>query len=367
MVFCENCFRDTEIISTIQNEGSIGDCPICRSRQVHLYDTEKQDSLSLLFDDLVSVYTPESVQEELVPDYAKTFLMDELRNNWNLFAGIGEKKEAEIVKSICSEQYDYNKDLFDKPVVIKELYDKQYLGEHSLLKQNTWSDFVDSLKSKNRYHTHLIDLKLLERYCSYVRKKYLKGTHFYRCRISSANGLPREEMSAPPVNDTTDGRANAKGIRCLYLGDSEDTTIYETRAGAYDYVTVGTFELNQDIVIVDFKGINQISPFLEGIDALEYAINKEHLNRINDEMSKIMRRSDSPLDYIPTQYITDFVKSITHKGEQEYAGIEYKSVMNPGGFNLAIFDPDVFSCISTKVYRIDSIDYEKREITTNKM
>ena len=43
---------------------------------------------------------------------------------------------------------------------------------------------------------------------------------------------------------------------------------------------------------------------------MEYAINKEHLNKINDEMGKIMRRSDSALDYVPTQYITDFVKSI---------------------------------------------------------
>ena len=156
--------------------------------------------------------------------------------------------------------------------------------------------------------------------------------------------------------------ANARGIRCLYLGDSPETTIYETRAGAYDYVTVGTFKLKKDIIVVDLKKINQISPFIEGLDCLEYAINKEHLNKINDEMGKIMRRSDSALDYVPTQYITDFVKSIIHDDVVEYAGIEYKSVMHSDGYNLALFDPDLCECVDTQIYRIDMIDYRKHAI-----
>ena len=93
-----------------------------------------------------------------------------------------------------------------------------------------------------------------------------------------------DKMGAPPIEYTTDGRANAKGIRCLYLGDSAETTIYETRAGAYDFVTVGKFKLKKDIIVVDLKRINQISPFIEELDCLEYAINKEHLNKINNEM-----------------------------------------------------------------------------------
>ena len=113
---------------------------------------------------------------------------------------------------------------------------------------------------------------------------------FYRCRISTEEGIPIEEMGAPPIDKTTDGRANARGIRCLYLGDAAETTIYEARAGAYDYVTVGKFRLKKDIIVVDLKKINQISPFLEGLDCLEYAINKEHLNKINDEMGKIIPR-----------------------------------------------------------------------------
>ena len=185
---------------------------------------------------------------------------------------------------------------------------------------------------------------------------------FYRCRISDKEGFTTDEMGAPPIELTTDGRANARGIRCLYLGDTKETTIYETRAGVFDYVTVGEFVLKEDIIVVDLKRINQISPFTEGLDCLEYAINREHLNKINDEMSKAMRRSDSTLDYVPTQYITDFIKNIMHMGKQEYAGIEYKSVMHNDGFNLALFDPEIAECVNTEVYRIDTIEYRKHEI-----
>ena len=68
------------------------------------------------------------------------------------------------------------------------------------------------------------------------------------------------------------------------------------------------------------------------------------------------------MDYVPTQYIADFVKSIVHNGENEYAGIEYNSVMHESGYNLAVFELDLFECIETTVYRIDTIDYKKHKV-----
>lgn len=84
-------------------------------------------------------------------------------------------------------------------------------------------------------------------------------------------------MSAPPIEKTIDGRVNSAGIRCLYLANSVNTTINEVRAGIFDYITIGTFELKEDIIVVDFRKINKISPFifaLNGLDLTEYALNK---------------------------------------------------------------------------------------------
>ena len=359
MIVCEKCFCDTEIISVIRNKEDIGNCPMCKSKNVHIYDTDKYEDLSIMFDELISIYTPITQLLNSYPKSDTRLLKSELIKNWNIFNRKSEADVYNIITEICKEKYEYNAELFDQPIGIQELYEQDYLAKHSLLTTNSWEDFVDALKTKNRFHTHYINLELLERFCSYIRKPYKAGEWFYRCRISTEEGIPMDKMGAPPIEYTTDGRANAKGIRCLYLGDSAETTIYETRAGAYDFVTVGKFKLKKDIIVVDLKRINQISPFIEELDCLEYAINKEHLNKINNEMGRIMRRSDSALDYIPTQYITDFVKSITHNEVAEYAGIEYKSVMHENGYNLAIFNPELFECIDTKIYKIDMIDYRK--------
>ena len=56
------------------------------------------------------------------------------------------------------------------------------------------------------------------------------------------------------------------------------------------------------------------------------------------------------------------LKSIIHDDVAEYAGIEYKSVMHSDGYNLALFDPDLFECVETEVYGIDTIDYRKHPI-----
>lgn len=359
MIFCERCFCDTEIIFAIRNKGEIGQCPLCNSKNVYIYDTEKYDELSIIFEDFIGIYTPDSQLPKAYPRAETYLLKSEMLNNWNIFNKKSESDVYNMLIAICKEKCEYNEQLFNQPVGIQELYDKKYLMEHSLLTTNSWEDFVNALKVKNRFHTHYMNLSLLERFCSYIRKPYKAGSIFYRCRISTKDGIPARDMGAPPIEKTKDGRANAMGIRCLYLGDTAETTIYEVRSGAYDYVTVGKFELMEDIIVVDLKKINQISPFIEGLDCLEYAINKEHLNKINNEMGKIMRRSDSMLDYVPTQYISDFIKGIVHDGIPEYAGIEYNSVMHSGGYNMAIFNPDLFKCIDADVYRIDTIDYRK--------
>jgi hypothetical protein len=328
-----------------------------------LYDTDKYSDLTALFEELISIYTPASLLPDAFPKSEIRLLKSELINNWNIFNKRSESEVYQIITAICKEKYNYNPLLFDGPVGIDKLFDSKYLSEHSLLKSFTWDDFVEALKTKNRFHTHYLDLGLLERLFSFIRKPYKAGHRFYRSRISTEDGLDPSEMGAPPTDKASDGRANARGIRCLYLGDSEETTIYEVRAGVFDYITVGEFVLKKDIIVVDFKKINQLSPFVYGLDCLEYAVNREHLDKINSEMGKIMRRSDSSLDYVPTQYITDFVKNILKSdGSPEYAGIEYKSVMHPEGYNLALFDPDLFECVGTKIYGIDTVDYRKHPL-----
>lgn len=365
MIFCEHCFKDKEIASIICSVAGLdeGECPVCHHRAPHLYDTNVQSELTPYFEELLNIYTPSAGLPDIYPKAETRSLIDELKDRWNIFAEIPRIKIYEILKSVCSETYSNIPELFDGMIGIPELYDSEYLRKHALLKNNDWDSFVREIKTKNRYHSKLINFDILEKYCSFIRKTYKAGDLFYRARISDRSGYPINEMSAPPAGKSSEGRANAKGITCLYVASDVDTTLHEVRAGVFDFVSVGTFRLKEDITVVNLRAITDISPFVEGLDYLDHAINKQYLEKVNTEMSKSLRRSDSTLDYVPTQYIVDFIKSIEHNDKQEYDGIEYNSTTNPGGYNLAIFNPELFECTEVNVYDIEKLQYTSTKVS----
>lgn len=172
-------------------------------------------------------------------------------------------------------------------------------------------------------------MDILQKYLTYLKVKYTKGTPFYRSWISGPQKISPERMGAPPAEKAVDSRVSANGIQCLYLGDSEDTTLYEVRAAKYDFVSVGKFILKENISVVDLTRIKDVSPFImPESDIEEFAVYLEELEKLDEAMGKPVRHSDSALDYVPTQYIADFIKNITINGQQMFQGIKYRSVMH---------------------------------------
>lgn len=362
MILCHKCFKDSEVVNAIKRLNRQGKCTVCGSSNVYIYDTDNDMELRDSFDELISIYTP---IESLPAGYPKAdlkLLTEELNNTWDIFNSLDKTQIYNLITGICKEKYAELPQLFDGLVGVTAHQDKTYLEEMSILRTNRWEDFVSDLKTKNRFHTNHINTKILEIFCSYRRKPYKKGEILFRGRISSEEGYTIEEMGAPPSEKATAGRANSLGVRCLYLANNLETTIHEVRAGAFDYITIGQFELQEDIIVVDLRSIDKISPFLPDLDCMQYATNKEVLRKINKEMAKPLRRNDSPLEYIPTQYISEFIKSIEYEGSAEYAGMEYDSTVSPDGYNLAIFTPDLFKCVSVETYRIEELNYRKKRL-----
>jgi hypothetical protein len=174
----------------------------------------------------------------------------------------------------------------------------------------------------------------------------------YRSRISDETGIRKEEMGPPPAKLATAGRANSAGISCLYLANDIVTTFHEIRARDLDYISVASFCANKDLKIVDLSNLDNISPFSQGsFDYEWFAINMSILKKISIEIAKPLRRQDSELDYLPAQYISDFVKSLG------FDGICYKSTLNSEGLNYAFFDHKKFRCVEVKLYHISSLFY----------
>lgn len=355
MICCENCFQDIEIKAIIARLGHKGHCEICHSENVSIYDANKHDILVPLFEELLAVYKPVNLLSTDYPPENLHLLKDELRDNWDLFA-VESNLVHRIVTRICAEQYAQNPELFNGPVGIGESMQQTYRAEHSLIKTGDWEGFVKAIKMESRFHTRHINIEVLQLFCSYAKRRYEAGAVFYRARLSDKNGFSPTDMGAPPWLKASAGRANPQGIPYLHVATDELTTLKEIRAGAHDYVTIATFMVNQPIDIVDLSIIDKLSAF-SGLDCTQHAINKVHLRQISREIARPLRRSDSSLDYLPTQYICDFIKSISDGEQFQYHGIKYQSTISPTGHNLAIFDSARLRCTSTAVVEIRDLQY----------
>lgn len=365
MIICSNCFRDSEIVSIINRTTRIGDCPICGAHKVKLYNSSAESTLNGFFDNLLAVYTP---IKDLPSDYPKEdtdTLGRILAKDWEIFSDIGENEIINIVRELSPTVVEDIPELFTSPVGILEKYNIEYLKEHSILRTQKWDDFVEVIKHKNRFHTNLINTKLLEQYCLHINKAIDDpNQRFYRGRISrTPRGFKKKEMGAPPANLATDGRANSAGISRLYLTYDKETTLHEIRAAEFDFISIATFKATEPIRVVDLKQIAAISPFAPDVDCTSLAINREHLQKINYEMGRTMRRNDSPLDYLPTQYICDFIMSIEDEnGNPVFDGIEYQSAMRASGANIAVFYPEKFKCTYCSTYEVTELTYHRKSI-----
>ena len=88
--------------------------------------------------------------------------------------------------------------------------------------------------------------------------------------------------------------------------------------------------------------------------AIRLAVNYKHLRAISNAISKPLRRYDSKLDYLPTQYICEYIKSLG------YDGIQYKSTIDKDGVNLAVFNQANFECLKRTKYEVLSVNYKTK-------
>ncbi len=353
MFCCNNCFTDVEIKAIINGNKQTGTCDFCGSKNVQLYELGKDQTVAELFNGLLDIYTPASYLPDDFPRGQTDLIKNIFCYNWNIF-NLRPDCIYRLITEICSERYKELPELFDSPVGIFQSQDHDYLEENSILKNYCWDNFVEGIKRRNRFHSDYINTDKLFVFLRCAVKSHRAGEVFYRSRIClDEKGYLRKEMGPPPDRKAMGGRVNPTGISMLYLSNSRDTTLYEIRAGVYDYVTVGRFRLQKDIKVINLADIERISPFIGidyGFDFMQYAMNIEHLKMIAQEIAKPLR-NDNSLDYLPTQYISDYIRS---KG---YDGIEYISTMCKNGTNLAVYDQSFFKCTGTTVYDVKSISY----------
>jgi hypothetical protein len=316
----------------------LGDCDFCGTKNTSIYPARE---LPDFFRAILSLY-------ELDTNSKRTLSMS-IEEDFGIIKDSVTEPEK-LLSSIFADELEEFSYLFNASVSLKN---KDFINIETSDIHNIWNDFKKEIKFKNRYHIqNTINLDKLRVFFNHegFYRIIKRGRIFYRSRLSDENGFSKDQMWNPPYDKATAGRANPKGISYLYLANDLDTALYETRAALFDYATIGEFKLKNDIKILNLRDPGDDPVFWSEIEEIEdFLIYIPFIKTLQKELSMPIRKKDKLLDYIPTQYISEYIKSLG------FDGVEYESSINNNGYNLAIFNPEKFDCIATKVYEIDTI------------
>lgn len=325
---CQKCFNDKYIQGLISNSSKVGICDICGESGQLIGQYEIID----FFDDLFQLFQKDSSSSKTISSL--------IQEEWNIFS---DERTAETIIA---------------QMLIKTGSSLLTTDSVSLLPTITTSDSIwDDIKNKvKKYSRFLVDASVFEdNYIQFDRIRVKKGQRFYRARITPKDikKMTPKKMECPPADKATPGRANPLGIPYLYLSKEVPTTFYEIRAGFLDKVGVGTFVLKKDLDIIDFDSNRSIVElyYNDSRTLAELITNKRVLRAISSDLSKPLRRYDTELEYVPTQWICEYCKI-----KLGADGICFKSSLHKGGQNYVLFNPSDAKCTRAKEYEIKQID-----------
>ncbi|MBQ0076875.1 MAG: RES family NAD+ phosphorylase [Bacteroidales bacterium] len=332
MLVSPNCFKDQELKAEMNNNISAqGICEIS-GEEGNLADIS---ILQNFFNELLSLFSPT----------INGFTIDVIiTREWGIF------KSQTIARTVLAEilRYgglgygidtlvDYREDLQEEIAVWSRL--KKEVCEQTRFFANT-----------DRFATG----KYLQ-----LGNGLQQGQKLYRARIipNGRNYLTKHDMGCPPKEYAKAGRANPLGIPYLYLCQSPETTYYEVRALHLDKLSVGTFEVQRDLKIVDFNDDTNLFVAFCGDDSLKDVVVRKKINEaISADMSKPLRRYDSEIEYVPTQLICEWCKL-----ELQADGICFKSSLHDGGVNYVLFNNEDAQCIIVHKHQVGSISIKRKK------
>jgi hypothetical protein len=338
---CANCFGDPgltrRIIPKVVADGTgrprQGDCGYCGAKNTTTIDPT---ALSQWFEMVLDCYIPEDEGKSLAAWLAHDWrlfdhpVMDEAHAN-ELLADILD--DAEIVRRPFSP-FDLQVD--ETP--------------------QRWDELRAEMMHRNRW---FLDAPIdLERLAELLNQLLAPAEDFaditdlwHRARLLPGDEpFPLAEMGAPPAHLAGHGRANPAGIRYLYLGSTDKTAVAEVRPYTGETACVATFRV-PSIAALDLREPRKrASPFIfdnrEQMSALRAGL--PLLERLGEELTKPVRPRSAAFEYIPSQYLCEFVKT------QGYQGVIYRSSVSDG-VNLALFSPELASPIEVKVALVDRV------------
>jgi hypothetical protein len=337
MEVCPNCFADKELKGFISSSTNIGHCNVCSSDGVHLLNlAELLDFFQELINNFVTAKHGEPLRMKI-------------QGVWSFFS-------THAISTVILNEV--------LPQLITPITNSEELVEYQadiIDNISHWDILKDELKWSRRYISDISRLEDLG-WDSYFNTQYqLNPTEeLFRARLHHESGLPAftiDQMMCPPKHLTTGGRANPSGIPYLYLSDNSETVLYEVRAAYLDELTIGVFKLEDSVGSIKIVDFTEDTSLFQPGKVNETIKGRLLRSMISRDLSKPMRRYDSDIEYIATQFICEFIKIFTGA-----SGIRFSSSLHPSGTNFVIFDQALMKCTKVILKKINHLSLKSIEI-----
>lgn len=172
--------------------------------------------------------------------------------------------------------------------------------------------------------------------------------------IVVAEPVPYSEKRMKPLDDSArEGRANPKGIPCLYLATDKKTAMSEVRPWLGAMISLGHFRTNRDLKVVDLSiGHDfQLTPDHLFGNLPEEELIKGIWAQVDKAFSTPVTDDPSTAEYVPTQVIAEEF----HRAG--YEGLVFRSSLSDG-FNVVLFDLQAASMAHCCLQKLAKIDFE---------
>jgi hypothetical protein len=151
------------------------------------------------------------------------------------------------------------------------------------------------------------------------------------------------------------------GIVMMYASEDAATALAEIvdKEGTY---TVGEFMTDRDAMILDLAELPEIPSIFKPVpDSMEYhpRQNLIFLHEIADEISRPIARDDRVhVEYVPTQVVTEFIRTVATFDGRHIDGIAYRSSRQTGKSSVVLF-ADQTNLVLPEDLRDGSYDFYK--------
>ena len=310
---CARCFDDDVLTEFIAKTATYEDmCWYCGNRG-KLVGARK---LQPLFRPLIEAY------EEATPG---AFLSRLLRKDWDIFAPVSSRKAGWLLENILDDpKFNTAKFRRREPAQPVPAWDWREI-QREIIERNRW------------FHKTQIETERFEKLLKAVAVTADKlDMNWFRARLIEDGDAPypADKMKSPPKENATGGRANPVRIPYLYLNSDVDTTINEIRPHAGEKLRIARFKL-RPVKLVDLTRTRKshLSPFkYDDVGLIRMHLqDASFLDVLNKALSDPIIPSRREYEYLPTQFICEFIKN------QEFQGVLYRSHFG-AGTNLVLFD-----------------------------